>query len=92
MNSNSVLCLDCNVEYVPWRIGVKVLETYLNDQPYKLWNADLMQCPGCGRQIVARFGGQGMDHNDETFELRLWKADQEGDVFVCHEKPVQSPS
>ncbi len=87
MNSNSVLCLDCNVEYVPWRNGVKVLETCGDDQPYKLWNADLLRCPGCGRQVVGRFGGQGMDRHTNGFTMRLKAAQQEANVFICNERP-----
>lgn len=88
MNSNAVLCLDCNVEYVPWRNGVKVLETCLNDQPYKLWNADLLQCPGCGHQVVARFGGSGTDNHDPTFDTRLQMAQREANLYTCNEKPL----
>lgn len=27
-------------------------------RPYKLWNADLMECRGCGAQIVVGFAAQ----------------------------------
>lgn len=29
-------------------------------EPYKLWNADLYECPDCGHQIVVGFGQSPM--------------------------------
>jgi hypothetical protein len=51
----------------PIKIGVRIEEsmpagTVMSDGeperwvPYKLWSADLFECPGCGAQIVAAFG------------------------------------
>ena len=87
MNSNSVVCVDCNVQFKTERIGVYILETYLNDQPYKLWNADLLRCPGCGRDVVARLGQRAIDNHDPDFERRLQFARDDGNIFLCNEKP-----
>jgi hypothetical protein len=38
-------------------------------QPYKLWVADLWECPECAHQIVVGFGhGPVREHHEEDFE------------------------
>lgn len=63
------VCVPCQRFFKPKRNGVGVLENRPNgngvpagieaaDQwlPYKLWDADLYECQGCGAQIVVGFG------------------------------------
>ena len=53
------ICVDCEVEVMPEEIGVVVAEMFLNNTKiYKLWNADLLKCPMCGRKIVDGFGAE----------------------------------
>ena len=43
--------------------------------PYKVWNADTWECPGCGVQIVGGFADQPsrQDHWKDDFEEWLNK-------------------
>lgn len=39
--------------------------------PYKLWVSDLMECPGCGAQILSGFGQAPIaEHYQEDFAKR----------------------
>lgn len=58
-----IVCLKCNKFYHPKKIGVAIEEGMpLGDGevwgPYKLWQADLLECRSCGDEIVAGFGSQ----------------------------------
>ena len=46
-------CLKCGVWMRPEEIGVTVLETINNGQPYQTFQTDRLTCPGCGFSIVA---------------------------------------
>jgi hypothetical protein len=63
------ICVSCGRFFKPLKNGVRVLEQmptvelpqsgkgHGNEwQPYKLWQADLSVCYGCGRMIVTGFG------------------------------------
>jgi len=36
--------------------SVTVEELTEDGEPYKLWDADRWQCPGCGAEVIAGFG------------------------------------
>lgn len=38
------------------RNSVTVEELLEDGSPYKLWNADLFECPECGVEVIAGFG------------------------------------
>jgi hypothetical protein len=51
------VCPTCQLSYRCHRGGVDVVEVIGREQkPYKLWQADLYKCPGCGHEIVTAFG------------------------------------
>lgn len=51
-----VMCIKCGLELVPDTNGVVVLELYQrNTQVYKIWDADLVKCPGCGIKMIKGF-------------------------------------
>lgn len=51
-----VMCIKCGLELVPDTNGVVVLELYReNTQVYKIWDADLVKCPGCGIKMIKGF-------------------------------------
>lgn len=53
----------------PARIGKMEPEKW---KPYKLWNADLWECPCCGTQIVVGFGRTPVaEHFQEGFKERM---------------------
>lgn len=42
-----IVCTLCGKKLKPHKIGVAVLEMDDHGDPYKLWMADLLACPGC---------------------------------------------
>ena len=59
-------CVDCKTGYVPLKNDIVVLETMDDEmQPYKLWCADLVQCPKCKHRVITGFGKK---HFAEHFE------------------------
>jgi hypothetical protein len=65
-----IVCMKCQLFFHPKKNGVMVeegmpvttayatLEERTEWKPYKLWHADLLECRGCGDQIVAGFARQ----------------------------------
>lgn len=50
-------CIECRIEMRVEEIGVIVLELYENNiTVYKVWNADLLKCPICMREITYGYG------------------------------------
>lgn len=63
-------CAQCRVFLVLKRSGVYVEEgmPLSNDRdgpwgPYKLWAADLSECPRCGFQLIHGFGGRALSEH-----------------------------
>ena len=56
--------------------GVLVKELFRgNTEVYKVWSADLMACPECGLQVVARFADKPMaDHFNPTDKILMRQA------------------
>ena len=54
------VCVKCQTELKVSEggVGVAVVEMAFDPPaPYKVWMADLLECPGCGMQVVGNFGG-----------------------------------
>jgi hypothetical protein len=49
-----LVCPKCQIELRPKKNGVAV-EAMTVDGPYQLWVADLLSCPGCDLEVIARF-------------------------------------
>ena len=49
-----LVCVKCEGEMRPRNNDAAVVEM-ANFGPYKLWNADIWACPGCGFEVVAGF-------------------------------------
>lgn len=48
--------------------GVTVEELLEDGTPYKLWDADLWDCPECGREIITGFGREPLaEHWQPTY-------------------------
>jgi len=61
MNELRVICTDCGREFKNMRSGVWVKELFQkNKEVYRVWMADLLGCPECGRVVVARFADNPM--------------------------------
>ena len=79
------LCIKCKVNYKTVKTGVDVEET-ASFGSYKLWEADLKQCPKCGHQIVSGFARDNYaEHYQEDYLVKLEKA-RSRMCFVWNEK------
>ena len=77
-------CVDCKTGYVPLKNDVVVLET-IDDlmQPYKLWCADLIECPKCNHRLLVGFGKQCIaEHYMPRFDEILEKYKEAGVLFT----------
>lgn len=54
-NYHRPVCVSCEVDMYPEKNGIGVLDMVDTD-PYKLWSADMWQCPRCSYQIIIGFG------------------------------------
>jgi len=88
------VCAKCNIRYEPKRNrsatemrpkknGVYVIEM-ADFGPYKVWHADLWECPKCGHLTIAGFGTEPMaEHYDEKFQKVLECAKASDYVYYC---------
>ena len=83
------VCMKCFLEYHTYRVGVVVVEM-ASFGPYKLWNADLLQCKGCGARLVANFGEEAIHHNGDTFKAMLATAKDAHNIYYCYESVKQA--
>ena len=65
-----MVCSRCQLELVFTKMGVSVVE-YADFGPYKLWNADELECPGCHVKIVAGFADLPLSHHEHGFQDNL---------------------
>ena len=77
-------CVDCQTGYVPLKNDIVVLETMDNKmQPYKLWCADLLQCPLCKSRVITGFGNKCIgEHYEPDFKEKLEKYKKAGILFT----------
>lgn len=77
-----MVCANCERQLKIEKSGVFVIETFLDDQPYKIWNADLWKCDSCKTEIVSGFGhGSLSEHYMDNFDEVLDKAVNSRHVF-----------
>jgi len=63
MRENSIICINCKLEYKPDTVGVTVAEMFSGDRLiYGIWQADMLVCHGCGHKIVAKFAQKCTAH------------------------------
>ena len=87
-----LVCPKCECEFRPKLNGVGVIETMnFGVDPYKLWRADLWECPGCSMEVVAGFSGQGItplaEHFQNGFAEELEDLKQAKMIVYDHERP-----
>jgi hypothetical protein len=64
------VCVPCQRFYRAHKNGVRVLEQA--PTPYKVWDADLYRCPGCGHETIVGFGHRPIsEHFQEDFYRTL---------------------
>ena len=69
-------CVPCQTYIRPRENGIYVLETYddgINPfGPYKVWLADLWECPDCGHQVILGYGQHAIsEHYQDEFPTYL---------------------
>lgn len=77
-------CVGCKTGYVPLKNDIVVLET-MDDamQPYKLWCADLVECPKCRNRIIIGFGKTHIgEHYERGFKDMIEKYRERGILFT----------
>ena len=52
---NKIICITCEREMKPVENGVTVSECDNDLEPYKIWHADLLECPVCKTRVISRF-------------------------------------
>ncbi len=69
-------CVSCQTYFAARKNGVVVLETMDDGRPYKVWQADLLECPDCGFQIITGFGLQHIAvHHEPGFDSELQRVE-----------------
>ena len=63
------ICPRCQTKFRNIQSGVTVVEMFLDPpQPYKLWLADLFECPSCRARIVSGFANRAyVEHYEQDF-------------------------
>lgn len=49
-----IVCSNCQVEFKSSKNGVEVVD-YTSFGPYKIWEADEWECPGCHTEVITGF-------------------------------------
>jgi hypothetical protein len=81
------MCAKCHIELHCKQNGVYVME-YAGQLPYKLWEADLWDCPGCGAEIVVGFGSKPLaEHYQMAFGAYVASIRKNGhEIINCYER------
>ena len=75
-SKSNYICVKCEKEMMPAKVGVLVEEhrkatlgrtsgSGVEWLPYKIWTADVLECPECGAQILAGFPDRPVAHHHE---------------------------
>ena len=66
---NKVVCVECGQEMKVKEVGVEVSEHGGDSKPYKVWSADLLECPNCEKQVIAGFADRpSLQRPDERLD------------------------
>ena len=67
-------CVPCQTYFRPRKNDIRMLETYDDGRPYKVWCADLWECPDCGTQVILGYGQRPIAEQFESdFQVELNK-------------------
>ena len=82
-------CSKCQAAYVPLKNDIVVVETMGDeeDKPYKLWCADILECPKCNHILISGFGQMHFsEHYEPDFGDLMKKAFLAGILFTVSGK------
>ena len=69
------VCVNCKRMLKIKKNGIIVAEHLKNGELYKVWSADLFECPNCGFELISGFGNQpNYHHFDKKAEEEIAKA------------------
>lgn len=68
-----VVCRKCKRALVPLKNGIPVVEV-ADFGPYKLYEADVWECPNCHVEIVTGFSQNPKQHFEYSFPAELNRA------------------
>lgn len=75
-----IICAKCEVEFRPEENGIHVHELMREGTAiYKIWDADLWKCPGCGILVVSCFGLQPLAEHFQDLRMQVVLAHEEAD-------------
>ena len=77
------ICVKCQIPFRNIKSGVSVIDMFSSpSKPYKIWHADLFECPICKVQIVNGFADRPFAHHFEAdFERRLLQSGGDSPVY-----------
>lgn len=83
-----LVCVICERSFRPKKVGITLIEMFDDPpRPYRLWNADLLECPKCGHAIVAKFGDRPKaEHHQPGFARALEIAERKTVIVREFEK------
>ena len=80
-------CTACQIGYVPLKNDILVVEMMEDNKPYKLWSADLVECPICYHRVITGFGRNHIaEHYEPSFQTTLARAKLHGLLFTINGK------
>lgn len=82
------LCIKCQTHFRVIKTGIVVVVMFGDPpQPQELWSADILQCPGCGAQIVSQYASAPFAvHRDSDFQKEILSL-VHGDHVHMYERP-----
>lgn len=69
------VCVECEIEFKPYKNGIMVAEMFQKNKIYKIWSADEWECPICHKKIVYGFGSSPVCEHFEIDKVAELKKD-----------------
>ena len=78
------VCLKCQKQYKVKKAGVWVIEM-ADFGPYKIWMADLKECPICHHEVISGFAQHAVtEHYQSGFNEVLEQAKKSGNCYILN--------
>lgn len=75
------ICVKCQTGFRNIKSGIKVIDIFsCPPKPYKIWLADLFECPICKTQIVSGFGQNPISQHYET-DFDYWLHEDRSQIY-----------
>jgi hypothetical protein len=66
------VCVECQIEMKMMKSGVYVGEMFRGYHIYKIWSADLWECPMCHKKVTNGYGQKPLaEHHDQESIRKL---------------------